>query len=845
MTGNWVHRVDHHLSFVVPQLISADQLDPILPYLPSRPIPKTRLDHINVMDSSAPRGAGATIIAELNHFHRLAAEIILKNSYRLNQAFDIMAHPTDTTATTLNEIAMKVLRIKNPSQVTYPALWAVHKTIIRNENIYLVGPRDFPLIYVDSKKYAKDLVQIRTWVREYQEQTITNVTGIEFDLRDEDRKVNPLPGFVDKARALIAHSRKSRAVTKHGRIGPFIPEVRPTPLPICQFTSRELNLATFIRRLTCLRGKQSESYAYTILPTILRATAMYDGFELDKSTALVLLQEIGLLPSWMNKDFYNPILPAQMYDDIMRPVKDFKPAESFLDMTDSMAAFRKDWAGMPVFCIDSENTEDVDDGLSLEDIPGDPSSCWVHIHVANPSAFIEPSSRSGQIAERLVATTYLTHKRYPMLSDALTKDYFSLAKGRPCITFSAKVTSDADVTETKISHGIVQNVKFLTREQLVRELHPERAHAPSSVIVVGKRAARSRSTRDSTGQNLEINRGESLLPSDLKLLHKLSKIGTARLRRRVQAGAVYALERTQSSVSIDLTGNGHDPIISLTTQIRNPTVLSDPPAAGLVESLMIFAGEIAACWCMERNIPVSYVGTLRSPLSSESVKLYKQKFVDPVSDENGNAPFTIVARYLQLVGRSMQSPIPTKHIPLGVPYYCRVTSPLRRYGDLLAHWQIEAAIRREYATGSSLVGNTDHNYLPFSFSRLEALAPRIQWHERCVRALGNASEHHWKIQLLFRAFYFNEATLPSTFTLYMTHLKQSNQAFRYAWPLELGFTCEVAENEATLKEGGMMEGDVWEARIIHINCYVVEVAMEAIRLVSRGHRLLDWPIVPS
>lgn len=854
ISGKWVNRMEFRINFVVPRMISANQLNPILPYLPAEPVPRTSLDRLNMIDSSAPREAGAMIIAELNHFHRSATQIILKNVNQLNHAFDTVAHPTEISIATLEEITMKVLQIADLSELTYPALWAVYKTIAGNENFH-VGSfhgREFPQIHVVSKKYAEELVRIRTWAREYQEQMITNVTGIE-SAPVEDNIINPFPGFLAKARALIAYSRKSRTVTKNGRVGPIQSDIEPAPLKVSKFNRNEQMIARFICEWSCHQFGVAKLTMPVILPMVLRATGMYDGFELDKSTAFVFSQEIGLLPSWTNKDCHNSMLPLQGYRDIMhkfRPATRYsKPVESFSDMTDSMAHFRKDWADMPVFCIDNSHVQDIDDGVSLEEIQGDASAYWVHIHTANPSAFIQPTSRSGQIAEELVASRYLIHERCPMLPGVLTETCFSLAKGRPCITFSAKVTSDGDIVETKISHGIIHNVKFITPAQLRRELHPERTQAPSLTIVVGRREVDSGSSCNPTRQNSETECAavpEYILPSDLKILHKLSELGARRLRRRIQAGAITYPGRLKPQVSVDMgttsvkiEGNHrfepNEPIISLTTESFDPyqASLNDWTSDKMVENLMILAGEIAASWCIKRNIPVMYIGTLRNPEPPESPELYRQKFFDLIPNENSFARVPIIIRYIKLLGSSIFGPVPTEHIPLGVSAYCRVTSPLRRYGDLLNHWQIEAAIRQESATGSSLIGGTDENCLPFSFSRIKAMGPRILHYERLLRMLGTRSESHWTLQLLFRAFYFNEATLPLTLNVFILSTQTGNQALRFAWSIEIGFICDVPENEATSKQGGVFQGDIWEAKIKEIDCYDRRVRMEPIRLVSR------------
>lgn len=869
-TGEWVHQSEHRIYFVVPRLISASQLDPILSYLPAQPVPENSLDHLHAMDASAPRGAGATIIAELNHFHGLATEIIRINGNQLNRAFDIMAHPTNRTSATLEEITMKVLRLANPSQLTYPALWATYRMITRTFyfQVTVFNARKFPRIHIISMHFAKEMVKVRTWLREYQEQIIADATGIESELVDHDM-ANPLPSFIEKARVLIANSRTRRAVTKQGSIGPTSLKIEEDPIEVDPFTQNEQSIIKYLVHWASHYFGTIETNMQSIGPIIVRATGMYSDFSFDTPTIFVFLQELGVLAPWAHHGWTNPLLPRQTFWNAQKRLgkyatEEVKSLNASLDKDDSMAPFRKDWAEMPVFCVDSDSTRDVDDGISLEEIQGDPLAFWVHVHIANPSAFITPTSYIGQLAEELVATRYLVDRTLPMLPSTLSEIHFSLAKDRPCITFSAKVTNNGDIAEMKISHGIVRNVKNITPERLRQELVSEITHAPrrSTTIVVGKRGEHlsPTSTCNPVVQNSETGPSgvpESLTSSDLKVLRKLSEIGAARRWKRIQAGAILYPMRKRPEVSVttftsldcgDLPA-GHiqppvprthrrsllDPFISLTTEITNLNQASpyaDNPTS-MVEEFMLLAGEVAASWCIQRNIPVVYSGILRNPEPSESPELYKQKILDPVTIEKGSAPLHTAVHYMKLIGIPVLSAIPMEHLLLGMPAYCRATSPLRRYTDLLVHWQIEAAIRREFETGSSLIGSTDHKFLPFSFSRVEALVPRIMHEDHLIKAAGKSSAIHWTIQLLFRAFYFQEATLPETFNVSILMLRRASPPIYLGAPAEIGIDCHVPENDATRQQGQIFPGDVWEARISEINCYHRQISMEPIRLVSR------------
>lgn len=865
MTGEWVHRRDGDVSFVVHQMISQGKLDPILSYLPDKPVADSRLDRLQAMDVSAPREAAAKILAELNSFHRAATEMIRQNGNKLNEAFEIMAHPTKSSYATLEEITMRVLQLDNSSELTSPALWAVHRVITQTHR-FQVDPyqkRKLPRIYMISKAFDEDIKRIRTWVRDYQEQVIADATGVETELVDRDA-INPLPNFIEKARAQIEKSRKRRAITKQGCIGPLKPDARGSSILDYTFTRNEKKIVQFLLLWVSSYIGRKDANVLTIGPTILRAVGMYDGYGFAPSTGFLFLQELEAVPPWAQRETYNPLLPLYEYHGVLSKLggQAHQEAQILDSSSDSMKSFRKDWGEMRVFCIDRAGTNEIDDGVSVEEIHGDSSASWVHIHVANPSAFIAPNSNTGRLAEGIIASLYFPQKQYSMLPPTLSAKHFSLGKNRPCITFSAKVTNDGEIIETEVSHGILRNVKYITPEQVRIELDSGNTDSPNrfNKVVVGQpeqnlvlgsisNPALAKAEPDPS----EVS--EPLHPSDLDLLRKLYKIGEAKYRRRIQAGALVNDHRTSFEVSAILPGDhslynptvwkrtegfNYDPFISLTANIANPCQPSRPSyeSSNLVENLMILAGEVAASWCTRRNIPVVYRGILPNPEPSEPPEMYKEKYVDPAMAERGSVPLPTILHYMNLVGVSVVSPVPLKHISMGVPAYCKVTSPLRRYGDLLTHWQIEATIRRESEIGSPLVGSADQRYLPFSFSEIQALAPRIGHQEKLITQVTNLTTAHWAIQLLFRAFYFNEAPLPKTFEVCISveNLQvygQFKSSLHLGWPVELGVICTVTENEATRKEGRVMLGDVWEARISEINCHDRRVILEPIRLVWR------------
>lgn len=849
MQGRWTHRSAVSINFMLPEMISPSDIDPIIPYLPSEPISINQLDRLDVMNMSVPREVGAEVLEKMRRFHQSANDIMRTYAGRLSNAFKIMAHPTKTSQATLQEIAVRVLQINRPSNLTSAMLWAVYRMISKNAYItaqhfqYRASQR-FDII---SKKDAEILEEVRGWLRQYQEKLIANVARMPStpEFAGPYQKSNPFPSFIFKAQAAIKASRKLRAVTPSGILGPSslksneIYEDGKTQS--VAFNSRERKIIDFIRQWSIPPQVPVHSIVGSIGPMILRFIGMYDGFKLERSIGFLLLQELGCIAPWAHHADRGLVLTLSGLDTryLQDPTQE-SGGEPIADLetSDQMREFRKDWKDMAVFAIDSAQTVDVDDGLSLETVAGDPSTYWVHIHVANPSAFLAPDAEICRSAARMMESLYFPDKSYPMFPNSVTQKHFSLDQNRPCITFSAKITKEGEVVQSKISHGVVRNVKRITPEKLQQLLN--RNTPPTRTMTLG--GEMSQPTQKTFTQPLEV--------SDIEILRKLCEIAIARCRKRqFQAAFNYVqtpdvdikvLCPTGSALSTRFFGESTklwigDPSMSLKTIARiNEQSLQEDSIGDVVGNYMILAGEVAASWCSQRNIPIAYLGFLRSPEPVMPPEQYKRDFIDPATAKGGIPPYHLFKRYMELLGKSIYSTRPLKHIPLGVAEYCRVTSPLRRYPDLMTHWQIEAAIFHEAQSSTSLVGTTSDCYLPFSRSRVESVLPRMRQHETSIRTSKTFARRHWQLQWLARAFYFQEAPLPETFELYVyTSLQANYIKGNKAWINGLSISCFIRLNEITKQEGGVAVGDWWEGRIVNINCYHQQVLMEPIRLLKK------------
>lgn len=186
-------------------------------------------------------------------------------------------------------------------------------------------------------------------------------------------------------------------------------------------------------------------------------------------------------------------------------------------------------------------------------------------------------------------------------------------------------------------------------------------------------------------------------------LQALYRLAQQRLARR-QANGAIALDLPE--VKIRVVGG----------QVQI-TPLPPLRSRDLVAEAMLAAGEAAARFASERQIALPY--TTQDPPDAAA---------EPLPD--GLAGMFALRKTLK---RSQQSSVPTPHSGLGLDVYVRVTSPLRRYLDLVAHQQIRAFLR-----GAALM---DTQAVLERVGAAESVTGNVAYAERLAR-------QHWTLVYL-------------------------------------------------------------------------------------------------
>ncbi|XP_027337801.1 ribonuclease II, chloroplastic/mitochondrial isoform X5 [Abrus precatorius] len=397
------------------------------------------------------------------------------------------------------------------------------------------------------------------------------------------------------------------------------------------------------------------------------------GLAKTASSAVKLLIDIGYFPVHVNLDLLKLGIPTDHSEVIISAAQSV-----LLDSSDPDEVNRKNLTDLKVYAIDVDEADELDDALSATKLQDGRIKVW--IHVADPTRYVQPGSILDREAMRRGTSVFLPTATYSMFPENLAMGGMSLRQGEFCnaITVSVVLHNDGSIAECSVFNSLIKPTYMLTYESASELLH----------------------------LNLE-EEGQ---------LRILSEAAYLRSNWRRQQGAVEtATLDTRIKVS-----NPEDPEPSLNLYVENQA----DPAMRLVSEMMILCGEAIATFGSQNGIPLPYRG---QPQSDINVSEFSHLPEGPVR----SFALVKVMRAAEIDFRK-----PARHGVLGIPGYVQFTSPIRRYLDLLAHYQVKAFLKGEPP--------------PFSAGKLEGIAAVVNERVRAARKLCSSSLRYWILEYLRR-----------------------------------------------------------------------------------------------
>ena len=330
------------------------------------------------------------------------------------------------------------------------------------------------------------------------------------------------------------------------------------------------------------------------------------------------------------------------------------------------AAHRMDLRSIPIFTIDSAETKDIDDAISLQKL--EDGGYELGVHIADVSHYVRPGSALDNEAFERATSIYYADKVIPMLPTQLSNGICSLNPEEDRLAFSClmRLDSEGDI------HGY-HFVKTVIRSR-VKGVYKE-----INALIEPEEGADLTELKDKYAAVLE----------QLPLMEELYR---KRLALRRKRGAME-IESDEAKLVIDPESGR---CVDIVKRGRGTSEC-------MIEEFMLLANQCAANAGRTNKVPFVY-RVHEAPDAEKMEKLsatllacgLNAKFKNPIPtqlelaallDETRGQPIQtpVHTGILRSMQKARYAPQPLGHYGLVLSDYAHFTSPIRRYPDLAIH----------------------------------------------------------------------------------------------------------------------------------------------------------------
>lgn len=377
---------------------------------------------------------------------------------------------------------------------------------------------------------------------------------------------------------------------------------------------------------------------------------------------------------------------------------------------DPLLNIRESFGDFPIYCIDAPDAHEIDDGISISENSKE-NNFIITVHVANPTSYIRPSSFLSKIAFKKGSTTYLPEGASMMLPKFIS-ERSGLGESLKTLTLAMQYKLSKNKFEEYLNRRSRSQAKEESRDLLISLFDDIKNSASIKLFTAsnfpkGFTYAKVDETlnhvmdKDSLGvefgsdksdeQNLMQLYRVALLLQDIRImLGKGIDIGIPKSSLNIFAGA--------SEIKDGLTEfeNGYelefDSFLKDDKRIRisvkdESSQNESSRSRLLVSHHMIFANYCASLFASKNSIPLirrAQTMNLEEPTRKELNELVRRRY-----QKNEGLSVEEVSKVLLVLAPAHMSTDKRRHESLGLEEYATVTSPLRRYVDMINHWKLQ------------------------------------------------------------------------------------------------------------------------------------------------------------
>ena len=292
-----------------------------------------------------------------------------------------------------------------------------------------------------------------------------------------------------------------------------------------------------------------------------------------------------------------------------------------------------------ILTFDSEDAKEIDDALSVKILEN--GNYLLGVHIADPLSLIDINSIIADEAEERTTSIYLENETYSMFPIELSGDLLSLQEGKYRNARSYYFEMD--------KLGNIINYKFY-----------------KSLIKVNRNM-----TYNDFNKIILSNKDNNNLSKTIKNLGNISNY----LRKYYNEDELYyKLNRTEKNIT-------------------NTNIVGISNGEKVVESAMVFTNFMVAKHFKENNLPFIYRNHV---INKEMQKKLEQLKQNISKEENVQEYLNYIEMLKNIYPKAMYELECRGHYGLGINYYSHVTSPLRRFSDVIASYCLDEFYFDEY-----------------------------------------------------------------------------------------------------------------------------------------------------
>ena len=355
---------------------------------------------------------------------------------------------------------------------------------------------------------------------------------------------------------------------------------------------------------------------------------------------------------------YAQDIRSRFPDKVREEAKKLENAE----VTEADCEGRMDLRALPIFTIDSAETKDIDDAISLTKTPE--GGFELGVHIADVSHYVKPGSELDNEAFHRATSVYYADQVVPMLPKQLSNGICSLNEGVLRLAFSCLMRLDKD--------GNLTDYRFV--KSVIRS-RVKGVYSEINALLAGS------ADDELKGKYHEV----------LAQLPAMKELYGHRARLRKERGC---MDIESGEVKLILDENGH------CIDVKKRT---SGESEAMIEEFMLLANQCAAHFARVKQIPFVYrvheepngekLERLHSLLQACGINDHFAKEVPTPKELSAilegvrGTPFEQIVNtgMLRCMSKACYEEKPKGHYGLVLKDYAHFTSPIRRYPDLAIH----------------------------------------------------------------------------------------------------------------------------------------------------------------